>query len=83
MGMGYLELPQVEFGRGGVLRRELLREKGVFILDCGAELFLWVAKGANRSVINKMFYYIKINKFKKCQKIGTIIIYNFSAFYNR
>ena len=49
MGMGYLEVPQVEL-QGRVLRKEILAEKSVFILDCTAELFLWVAKGANRLV---------------------------------
>ncbi|KAL3090287.1 hypothetical protein niasHS_006739 [Heterodera schachtii] len=47
LGMGFLELPQVEL-RNGVLHKELLKPKGVFLLDCTSELFLWVGKNANR-----------------------------------
>uniref|UniRef100_A0A914HBG3 Gelsolin-like domain-containing protein n=1 Tax=Globodera rostochiensis TaxID=31243 RepID=A0A914HBG3_GLORO len=47
LGMGFLELPQVEL-RNGVLHKELLKPKGVFLLDCTSELFLWVGKNSNR-----------------------------------
>uniref|UniRef100_A0A915EFX3 Gelsolin-like domain-containing protein n=1 Tax=Ditylenchus dipsaci TaxID=166011 RepID=A0A915EFX3_9BILA len=49
MGMGFLELPQVEL-KHGVLKMEMLQTKDVYILDSTSEIFLWVGKKANRMV---------------------------------
>ena len=47
IGMGYVELPQVEL-RNGILYKEMLTPKNVFVLDCTSELYLWIGKKANR-----------------------------------
>lgn len=47
MGMGFIELPQLELPRG-VLRKEILQTKNVYILDCTSDIFLWIGKKANR-----------------------------------
>jgi hypothetical protein len=49
LGMGYLELPQVEVP-GGKLKQDLLGTKNVYILDCHADLFVWVGKKSTRLV---------------------------------
>lgn len=38
LGMGYLELPQVEYKK---LESSLLETKNVYILDCHSDLFIW------------------------------------------
>lgn len=48
MGMGYLDLPQVELN--GTLKKEVLQTKNVYILDCTSDIYLWVGKNANRLV---------------------------------
>ncbi|ETN79136.1 leucine Rich repeat-containing domain protein [Necator americanus] len=47
IGMGFLELPQVDLPKG-VARQELLDTKCVYILDCTSDIFLWMGKKANR-----------------------------------
>ncbi len=51
LGMGYLELPQVEVP-GNRLKHELqlLQTKNVYILDCYCDLFVWVGKKSTRLV---------------------------------
>lgn len=49
LGMGYLELPQVEVP-GGKLKPELLATKNVYILDCYSDLFVWVGQKSTRLV---------------------------------
>merc|ERR1719431_621939 len=49
LGMGYLELPQVEVP-ANKLKQELLDTKSVFILDCYTDLFVWVGKKSTRLV---------------------------------
>lgn len=51
LGMGYLELPQVEVP-GNRLKHEmqLLQTKNVYILDCYSDLFVWVGKKSTRLV---------------------------------
>lgn len=40
LGMGYLELPQVEVPHGK-LGNTLLNSKNVYILDCYLDVFVW------------------------------------------
>uniref|UniRef100_A0A914W4B2 Gelsolin-like domain-containing protein n=1 Tax=Plectus sambesii TaxID=2011161 RepID=A0A914W4B2_9BILA len=47
LGMGFLELPQVELKRG-VLKHEVLHTKCVYVLDCSTEVYLWVGKRSTR-----------------------------------
>ena len=49
LGMGYLELPQVEVP-GNKLISDLLETKNVYILDCHVDLFVWVGKKSTRLV---------------------------------
>ena len=49
LGMGYLELPQVEVP-GHKLKQELLQTKNVYILDCYTDVFVWVGKKSTRLV---------------------------------
>lgn len=49
MGMGFLELPQMELKKG-ILKMEMLQTKKVYILDCTSDIYLWVGKNANRLV---------------------------------
>jgi len=49
LGMGYLELPQVEIP-GNRLKQSLLNTKNVYILDCYSDLFVWVGKKSTRLV---------------------------------
>jgi hypothetical protein len=49
MGKGYLELPQVEMPER-VLKKSLLEDAGVFILDCGADIFVWIGRKSPRLV---------------------------------
>ena len=51
IGMGYLELPQVKATSGKyILTRDLLDTKGVYILDCYTDLFVWIGRKATRLV---------------------------------
>lgn len=47
IGMGFLELPQVELPKG-IAKQDMLNSKGVFILDSNSDIFLWTGKKANR-----------------------------------
>ncbi|RWS26348.1 hypothetical protein B4U80_01102 [Leptotrombidium deliense] len=49
LGMGYLELPQVDF-EDGKLKPSLLDPKGVYILDCSTDLFVWLGRKSARLV---------------------------------
>lgn len=40
LGMGYLELPQVEV-KQGKLTHTLLVSKNVYLLDCYSDVFVW------------------------------------------
>lgn len=46
VGMGSMELPQVEVK--GALTNTILNSQYVYILDCKSDLFLWMGKKANR-----------------------------------
>ncbi|TKR57749.1 hypothetical protein L596_030409 [Steinernema carpocapsae] len=48
IGMGFLELPQIELPSNGILKPDLLNTKNVYILDCTSDIFLWFGKKANR-----------------------------------
>lgn len=50
--MGYLELPQVRAPNGGrlVLTKELLETRGVYILDCYSDIFVWIGRKSTRLV---------------------------------
>jgi len=51
IGMGYLELPQVKANTGKlVLTRKLLDTKGVYILDCFTDIFVWIGLKSTRLV---------------------------------
>ncbi|KAI1292098.1 Protein flightless-1 [Halotydeus destructor] len=47
LGMGYLELPQVDYKK---LSPSILETKNVYILDCHADLFVWMGKKSARLV---------------------------------
>ncbi|KAF0310088.1 Protein flightless-1 [Amphibalanus amphitrite] len=49
LGMGYLELPQVELPQGK-MTRELLVSKHVYVLDCFGDVFVWIGKKSTRLV---------------------------------
>jgi len=49
LGMGYLELPQVEIPKKK-LTNDLLDTKNVYILDCWSELFIWIGRRSARLV---------------------------------
>ncbi|XP_022093580.1 protein flightless-1 homolog isoform X2 [Acanthaster planci] len=49
LGMGYLELPQVELPKGK-LSQSLLETKNVYILDCNADVFIWIGRKSTRLV---------------------------------
>lgn len=49
LGMGYLELPQVEVPQQKLVHT-LLVSKNVYILDCGVNLFVWFGKKSTRLV---------------------------------
>lgn len=46
LGMGYLELPQVD----AKLEKCLLQSKHVYVLDCGTDLFVWFGRQSTRLV---------------------------------
>jgi hypothetical protein len=49
--MGYLELPQVKANTGRlILTKELLDTKGVYILDCYTDIFVWIGRKSTRLV---------------------------------
>ena len=51
IGMGYLELPQVRAASGKlILTRQLLDTRGVYILDCHADIFVWIGLKSTRLV---------------------------------
>jgi len=49
LGMGYLELPQVDVPQH-VLVNTLLETKGVYILDCYTDVFIWIGRKSTRLV---------------------------------
>ncbi|KRT80377.1 hypothetical protein AMK59_7406, partial [Oryctes borbonicus] len=49
LGMGYLELPQVEVPHGKLVHT-LLSSKNVYILDCYLDVFVWIGKKSTRLV---------------------------------
>jgi len=49
LGMGYLELPQVDVPNQ-VLVNTLLETKGVYILDCYTDVFIWIGRKSTRLV---------------------------------
>ncbi|VEN43871.1 unnamed protein product [Callosobruchus maculatus] len=49
LGMGYLELPQVEVPHGKLVNT-LLNSKHVYILDCYLDVFVWIGKKSTRLV---------------------------------
>jgi len=49
LGMGYLELPQVDVPQQ-VLVNTLLETKGVYILDCYTDVFVWIGRKSTRLV---------------------------------
>ena len=49
LGMGYLELPQVEVP-GNKMKQDHLQTKNVYILDCYSDVFVWVGKKSTRLV---------------------------------
>ncbi|XP_023016782.2 FLII actin remodeling protein isoform X1 [Leptinotarsa decemlineata] len=49
LGMGYLELPQVEVPQGKLVNT-LLNSKNVYILDCYLDVFVWIGKKSTRLV---------------------------------
>ncbi|CAH1118897.1 unnamed protein product [Phaedon cochleariae] len=49
LGMGYLELPQVEVPLGKLVNT-LLISKNVYILDCYLDVFVWIGKKSTRLV---------------------------------
>ena len=49
LGMGYLELPQVEVP-GNKMKQDHLETKNVYILDCYSDVFVWVGKKSTRLV---------------------------------
>ncbi len=50
LGMGYLELPQVECTTRGKLEHRLLESNGVYLIDCLGEVFIWMGKQSTRLV---------------------------------
>uniref|UniRef100_A0A2P2I1Y5 Protein flightless-1-like n=1 Tax=Hirondellea gigas TaxID=1518452 RepID=A0A2P2I1Y5_9CRUS len=49
LGMGYLELPQVEVPENKLVQK-LLITKNVFILDCYCDVFVWIGRKSTRLV---------------------------------
>ncbi|PSN45747.1 Protein flightless-1 [Blattella germanica] len=49
LGMGYLELPQVEVPHGKLVNT-LLNNRNVYILDCYLDVFVWFGKKSTRLV---------------------------------
>lgn len=49
LGLGYLEMPQVEL-QDGKLVKELLETKNVYILDCWTDVYVWYGKKSTRLV---------------------------------
>lgn len=49
LGLGYLEMPQVEL-KDGKLVKELLETKNVYILDCWSDAYVWYGKKSTRLV---------------------------------
>lgn len=49
LGMGYLELPQVEVPENKLVKK-LLVTKNVFILDCYCDVFVWIGRKSTRLV---------------------------------
>lgn len=49
LGMGYLELPQVEVPHGKMVNT-LLNNRNVYILDCYLDVFVWFGKKSTRLV---------------------------------
>ncbi|CRL07521.1 CLUMA_CG020486, isoform A [Clunio marinus] len=49
LGLGYLEMPQVEVPQQKLVHT-LLNSKNVYLLDCGPDLFVWFGKKSTRLV---------------------------------
>ncbi|KAB7507509.1 Protein flightless-1 [Armadillidium nasatum] len=49
LGMGYLELPQVEI-QENKLTKSLLNTKNVYVLDCYCDVFVWIGRKSTRLV---------------------------------
>jgi len=64
LGMGYLELPQVDVPQH-CLVNTLLETKGVYILDCYTDVFIWIGRKSTRLV--------RAAALKLAQEIRTIL----------
>lgn len=49
LGMGYLELPQVEM-KHKLMTKDLLHTRNVYLLDCFTDLFIWIGKKSTRLI---------------------------------
>lgn len=49
LGLGYLEMPQVDIPQQKLVH-SLLNSKNVYLLDCGADVFVWFGKKSTRLV---------------------------------
>ncbi|CAH1794524.1 unnamed protein product [Owenia fusiformis] len=49
LGMGYLELPQVEIPHGKLVNT-LLNTKSVYLVDCHTDVFVWIGKKSTKLV---------------------------------
>ncbi|XP_065310343.2 protein flightless-1 isoform X2 [Dermacentor albipictus] len=74
LGMGYLELPQVEVPEGKLVQ-SLLDTKNVYILDCNSDLFVWLGKRSTRLV--------RAAALKLCQELLCMIHRPSHAIVNR
>ena len=50
LGVGYLELPQLEFSVNRPMTQEMLRTQRVYLLDTYTDVFVWVGAHSDRSV---------------------------------
>uniref|UniRef100_A0AC35TXC5 Protein flightless-1 n=1 Tax=Rhabditophanes sp. KR3021 TaxID=114890 RepID=A0AC35TXC5_9BILA len=63
IGMGFLEIPQIEL-KDGICEQRMLDTKCVYVLDTYSEVFLWIGKKANRLT--------KMAGFKISKEIHTV-----------
>lgn len=88
LGLGYLEMPQVEIPSQKLVHT-ILNSKSVYIMDCHADLFIWFGKKSTRLVraaaiklSQELFSMINRPPYSMITKVRPVELCKFLFFFN-